>query len=375
MLDLWQRTLGVTGLGIDDEYFAVGGTSLKTVELFSEVSRCFRVELPLTTILNAPTVRKLCRHIEARSEVSGIVELRASREASKNLFLVHDGDGEVLLYSNLAKRLSKQIAVLGISPRTTEGIPLAHTRIEDMAGYYIDRVKAAQPRGPFIIGGMCAGGVIAYEMARQLIEAGETVDWIFLLDAATPQAAKQFGRVTKERFRRFGQVFVNPPEGSLSSFKRLHMQLSAAIGKIRNTVVWELADRIRRLSVQFRFHLLEVILRCGLRWPAAVPSLKVRQIYECAEARYLPGSNLDAKVALLRATMGEGGDTPYRQIYASDTFGWGLIHADLSVKDVSGGHFSMLQEPYVEDLSKTIEQVMLADQFHGRMRAKRAVSA
>jgi thioesterase domain-containing protein len=288
---------------------------------------------------------------------------------------VHDGDGEVLLYSNLAKRLSKQIRVFGINPRSTNGIPLAYARIEDMAGHYINRIKAVQPYGPFAIGGMCAGGVIAYEMARQLLDAGETIECVLLLDAATPQAVKTFGRVTKERFKRFGQLFVDPSAGNSSPFKRLHMLLATAIGKIRNTVVWELTDRTRRFGVRFRFHLLQIILRRRLHWPAAVPSLTVRQIYECAEAQYRPGPNLGVEVVLIRASTGEGGDTPYRQIYASDTFGWELVQSDLSVRDVSGGHFSMLQDPYVEDLSKTIEQLIQADQSHERPRVKRAVSA
>ena len=84
------------------------------------------------------------------------------------------------------------------------GVPLAHARIEDMAAFYIDQVRKKQPHGPYRLGGMCAGGVIAYEMASQLVRAGESVELVAILDAATPQAAKRPGRIARQRLGRTG---------------------------------------------------------------------------------------------------------------------------------------------------------------------------
>jgi thioesterase domain-containing protein len=85
-----------------------------------------------------------------------------------------------------------------------------------------------------------------------------------------------------------------------------------------------------------------------------VPELSVRQIYDSAEARYVPKPLSIASTVLVRARLGEGADTPYLHIYTDETFGWrGLAH-DLAVVDVDGGHSSMLQEPFVESLAKAL---------------------
>ena len=90
--------------------------------------------------------------------------------------------------------------MFGIRPRSIPGVPIAHTRIEDMARCYIDEVRKKQPHGPYLLGGLCAGGVIAYEMALQLSRAGESVELLAILEAATPQVPMRRLLVTKKRF-------------------------------------------------------------------------------------------------------------------------------------------------------------------------------
>ena len=75
------------------------------------------------------------------------------------------------------------------------------------------------------------------------------------------------------------------------------------------------------------------------------PPLSVREIYDTAESTYAPESLPDSDVVLVRARVGEGGDTPYRQIYTDETFGWNAVTNNIAVVDVEGGHSSMLQEP------------------------------
>ena len=85
------------------------------------------------------------------------------------------------------------LAVSGIEPRRIPGVPLAHTSIEDMAAFYVEEMRKKQPHGPYLLGGMCAGGVIAHEMASQLVRMGERIELVALLDAATPQAPQRAG--------------------------------------------------------------------------------------------------------------------------------------------------------------------------------------
>jgi FkbH-like protein len=349
MLQLWEAVLAIHGLGIDDDYFAIGGTSLLAAQLFAEIARQFKVRLPLTTILTSPTVRTLSLQIHANeaSVKRGLLELKPGQV--RNLFLVHDGDGETLLYSNLARRLPDEMAVFGINPHSIPKVPLAHTSIKDMASFYLEMVRKRQSRGPYFLGGMCAGGVIAYEMANQLIEQGETIGFVVLFDAATPQAARRTGRITKQRLGRLSQLVKECDDTSFA--KRARILVTAAARKALNTIHWELTSRLRKWSVLIRFRFLQQLLKRKSSWPSRLPGLTVRQIYESAEALYVPAALKGPKIILMRATTGEAGDTPYTEIYSDPTFGWGTIAQGLVAIDVRGGHYSMLQEPAVAHLA------------------------
>ena len=354
LLALWEEFLGFERLGVKDDYFALGGTSLVAARLFAEITRQFGVRLPLTVILASPTVRALSRHLEAQQIDSQgtLVELRGG--GPRNIFLVHDGDGETLLYLNLAHSMPSDLAVFGIEPDRTEGVPLAHGRIEDMAAFYIDQVRRKQPRGPYRLGGMCAGGVIAYEMASQLVRAGEPVEFVALLDAATPQATKWPRRIARQRLGRVAQAFADAHSSHRPPIGRAIVVAGAISRKLVNALRWEIMQRGTMWSVRARFKLLRELLPRRKRWPRFIPELTVRQIYNSAEAQYVPKPLYGVAVVLVRARAGEAGDTPYREIYADETLGWGGITDNLAVVDVEGGHSSMLQEPFVNSLAAAI---------------------
>lgn len=353
LLQLWQEVLNVDGLGVEDDYFALGGTSLLTARMFAEIKQRFGVQLRLTAILDAPTVRSLALLLSPQRERSEVlVELK--RGGSQYLFLVHDGDGETLLYRNLAQHMPREISVYGIEPRQLPRVPLAHTRIEDMARCYIQEIKRKQARGPYLLGGLCAGGVIAYEMARQLKAAGERLQLIAIFDAANPLARKRSGRFSRERARRLGEMFSGARKEQSRWLGRAWFLAKALSRKLASFTAWQVSSQARRLTIRARFHLLHSLLARRAPWPAYLPRLTVRDIYDAAEAHYVPGVLRDAGVVLIRARSGEGGDTPYREIYVDETLGWSSVAPGIEVIDVEGGHSSMLQEPFVESLASAL---------------------
>ena len=352
MLALWQEVLGIPDLGVEDDYSAAGGTSLLAARLFSLVTQRFGVRLPLTTILDHSTVRKLAGAIRAdRPQTGPLIELRP--DGLKNFFFVHDGDGETLLYGNVARRLPNQFAVFGIEPRQLRGIPLAHARIEDMASYYIEVIRQKQPHGPYFVGGMCAGGVIAYEMARQLEAVGEDVELVVLLNSAMPTTPKRHGRIARQRMGRLRQVVAE--RGGKGNPLELVMEV---LRKFFNAAVWEIVLRVRRWSVFGRFRLLRFLLDRNLAWPSLVPELTVRQIYDAAESGYLPRPAPLPAVMLVRARAGQGGDAPFREVYADETLGWECVIDHLLIEDVDGGHYTMLQEPFAEKVAERMAAVL-----------------
>jgi hypothetical protein len=122
------------------------------------------------------------------------------------------------------------------------------------------------------------------------------------------------------------------------------------LGKVRNVIAYEAGRTVERMSLRHRFRLLERLVRTRAPWPGDVPSLTVMQIYNYLELRYRPGLLPDTPLILVRATAGEGTDTPYPDLYRHDDFGWRSVAQHVAVVDVTGGHSSMLQEHAVDSL-------------------------
>ncbi len=355
LVALWEELLGIQGLGVEDDFFALGGSSLLAARMFAEIERRFGVRLRMTAILEAPTVRLLAGQLQPNRAAGAGVLIELKSGLGRTLFLVHDGDGETLLYRNLASRMPPSVGVVGIEPRSLPGVPLAHDSIRDMAACYVDAMRRRQPTGPYLLGGMCAGGLIAYEMAIQLTRAGQRVELVAVLDAATPQASQRPLRIAKQRTARFALLLESARKKYPSMLPRwLHIAKKTA-GKVANAMRWEMASRLRGLATRWRFRLLEATLKGGKRWPRLIPELTVREIYGMAESRYRPATSNDLPVLLVRATAGNGADTPYRDIYADEDLGWQAVVGQLTVVDVAGGHASMLQEPFVGSLGAVLQ--------------------
>ena len=180
---LWADLLLLETVGVRDNYFDLGGSSLLAVDLFARIENLFGIRLPLTTLVEAPTIAELTALMEGDHGRDSLVPIRKGGNKPA-VFLVHDGDGETMLYRNLALRLDPDHPIYGLQPHGHSKYPILHTRIEQMAAYHVDKMRKVQPHGPYFVGGMCAGGVIAYEIARRLQSQGETVGMVALIDAA-----------------------------------------------------------------------------------------------------------------------------------------------------------------------------------------------
>jgi FkbH-like protein len=357
MLDIWERVLGISGFGMDYDYFALGGTSLQSVQLFAEITRSFGVELRLTSILEATTARKLLVLVEAQRAGharDGLVRLRDG--ATRNLFLIHDGLGETLLYRNLAMSLPAGIAVYGVEPTRKEGIPLASATMEDLAKHYVSLIRGVQQVGPYYLGGMCAGGTIAYAMAYHLTaELGETVRLVAILDGAAPAAVPRGG----VRLSRLRDTISQQSHTSRPLFYRVFGLAATIVRKALNLLAYESRLAIQKLSWKRRTAVLRRVLAAGAPWPRDVPPLTVAEIYEYLESCYDPPALPDTRVLLIRATEGQDGDRPFREVYREADLGWGGLSGDLETADVEGGHSSMLQDQHVHALVKVFSEKLL----------------
>jgi thioesterase domain-containing protein len=239
----------------------------------------------------------------------------------------------------------------GMEPKRLPGIPLAHASIEEMAAFYVDQIRKIQSQGPYLLGGMCAGGVIAYQMAACLGSAGERVQLVAILDGATPQAAKRVGLATRRRLSRFEEAVAMGRGAGVAPLTRAVRIASAIARKAINVVSFELYSFCEKISVRLRFALLKILVKRGASWPPVLPELSVMQIYNALESRYVPPVLADIPILLVRASAGDGTDTPYRDLYRDEDFGWREVAGKLELVDVQGGHSSMLQEEAIESLA------------------------
>jgi amino acid adenylation domain-containing protein len=349
--EIWQKLFDRARIGVEDDFFDLGGTSLLAIRLFTEIDRAFGIKLPMSTVLEANTIRKMAAlvHAPAPRREGCLIELRAGGE--RCLFLVHDADGETLLYANVARRLPAGIAVYGVEPAGRGKLSIVHTTVEAMASHYLREIRRRQPSGPYYLGGLCAGGVLAYEMARQLEAQGEEVALLALVESAPPGAAMQttHNAVRAGRFR--GLVKELRPGNVLNV-------AAQALSKVRNVVRYEVGHRAKKARVAVQYKLLERVFVGGHGWPARLPVPTTREVYASAEARYVPGKVDGGRVVVFRALDGDGDEKPFREIYADPLFGWGeVICGAVEAVDVTGGHGECLQEPHAARVAEVIAGV------------------
>ncbi len=363
LTQIWEKVLGVQPIGIRDNFFDLGGHSLLAVQLFTQIEEAFNKKLPLSTLLQKPTVEELAIVLQpstlqpstlqsAQQPITESLVLLRAGGSGQPFFFIHDGDGEIMLYLNLANRLNSQHPVYGIQPLSQEGFPILHSRIEEMAAYYVEKIRAVQSEGPYLIGGLCAGGVLSFEVARQLQTQGQKVALVAILDAADVQAPKRVGQVSKRRLTRFSQALsqdrsTEKQEGALD-------RISVIVQKIRNVLTYEVKTKLLNVRNHLEIKLYQYCLDRKLPIPQFLQNLSVRTIYTFAKEGYAP-QIYQGKVVLFRAA-----DTDDREsvvnLVSDPLFGWGRRTTDgVAVYDVPGGHASMLQEPQVEVLAEKMQ--------------------
>ncbi len=182
LVGMWERLLDVRPIGVEDDFFELGGDSLLAVRLLTEARSRFGVELPM--LFHAPTVRALAVAVEdgAGSAWRSLVPLNAYG-SRRPFFFVSPHTGNVVGFAGLARHLGSDRPFYALQPQGLDGSAAPHTRVEDMAAHYLEEIRSVQGSGPYLVGGRCYGGRVAFEMARQLEAAREEVALLALLEA------------------------------------------------------------------------------------------------------------------------------------------------------------------------------------------------
>ncbi|MCU4526608.1 hypothetical protein KTI57_08370, partial [Acinetobacter pittii] len=182
---IWQQVLGLNKIDLDANYFSIGGNSIDTVRIVNQLKKKLEIEVPISTLYQNPTVTTFCKAItsQSTSELSSIILLKQGT-SQNSLTIIHPIGGDVTCYRKLIDTLGDHLTVWGI--QRPEFSFLENPKIwtvEQLAKLYVAQLKLKQPKGPYKLAGWSFGGVLAFEMTRQLESIGEVVDFLGLIDS------------------------------------------------------------------------------------------------------------------------------------------------------------------------------------------------
>jgi len=204
---LWSAALGVERVDPLDDFFALGGDSLRGAELVARIrDRCGRPELPLIALVRAPTVAGMLVELRDGATAGTGLLVPFGPEGGTPLFLIHGAEGDVVEFAALAARLGPERPLVGVRAHGVDADGDGPETVVEMAHAYLVECRGLQPSGPYRIGGFCAGGPIAVEMARELASEGEQVELLLIDPRVSPPRDLRSVAWTVRRRLRDGEI-------------------------------------------------------------------------------------------------------------------------------------------------------------------------
>ncbi|MEG5066785.1 AMP-binding protein [Microcoleus sp. B3-A4] len=361
LVNICQKVFGTAPISVTDNFFELGVNSLLIVCLFTEIEREFGKKLPLSTIFETPRIEQLAHRLQQLDEETpwnSLILLNPGQPYKPPLFLIHDADGEIILYQNLARRLAGNRPVYGLRPYGKSGYPVLHTRFKDMAAHYIEEIRKIQPTGPYLLGGLCAGGNLAFEMAVQLQHQGEKSSTVILIESWDVKNPLNLN-ISNQRLQSFSKLITESQ--NLKKLERLGYIFNKAQRKVRNLISYLVKKRREEVQNYLKINLYRYCLDKKLSLPQFLQNITVRSLLIFDAQHYVP-ELYQGQVVLFRASEviitdnPSIDDVPAIQLSSNPLMGWDKrVTKKIEVYDLPGGHSSCLQEPYVQVLAEKLE--------------------
>ncbi|MFL0800289.1 MAG: SDR family NAD(P)-dependent oxidoreductase [Agarilytica sp.] len=357
LVGFWEELLGVDQVGVEDSFFDLGGHSLVAVRLFAKIQQTYDVDYPISILFEAPTItacaamlREEVGEVDSSDESDSgsakekshtarythLVPMHSTKSTKLTpFFLVAGMFGNVLNLRHLAQLIGNERPFYGLQARGLYGDHAPHETFEEMAEDYIREMKTVQPEGPYIIGGFSGGGITAYEIARQLKAAGETVAEVILLDTPLPyndplssvdRMSIHWQRIQSQGLAYFADWAKNRYQWELNKFRKRFQE----------------AEESNETPAEFKSGVMEVAF------------------YNALAAYHI--EPLDVRTKLFRPKLPvkyklSGGRVANedRQVIHHDN-GWPRYVEQFEVFEVPGNHDSMVLEPNVRVLATKLRE-------------------
>jgi thioesterase domain-containing protein/acyl carrier protein len=338
---IWAELLNVEQIGIHDDFFDLGGNSLLAIKALSRIRKEFDADLPLATLLQAPTVVQLGALLHNRDFIpswSLLVPVRAGG-TKPPFFLMHALGGNVLDYRRLVNHLESDQPVYAFQAQGLDGNLIKDAALEEMAADYVAELRSFQPEGPYFLGGFSLGGLLALEAAEQLTAAGQKVALVIMIQSIHPEAM---------------DYKPNTP-----AFKRMwyQMQKRASLERenlLRNPKGYA-SERLVHLWDAIRVQSSFAYQKVTGKDPSKSPEWSKLYFFEAvgvehkkAMEKYRPGP-YGGDVLVIRASEQLAG------LIADEHLGWDrTLHGKLDVCEVPGREENLLLEHNVLPLAKEL---------------------
>jgi len=347
LAQIWSEVLGVREVGVQDDFFDLGGHSMIATRMMYQIEQVFGRKIPLAALFESRTVEHLATLLREQTEAQfqSLVQIHSGSTDRTPLFLAHPSGGNILCYAEMARHMGSDQPIYGLQAQGLDKERTPHTTIKQMAAYYVDQLRTVQPEGPYFLAGWSMGGIVVFEMAQQLKAQGQEVAKLALIDAMAPAAGtlrslsqplqKAWSKFDKEAALRLITQFAQDIGLHLKNMPGWRDQLEAL--KPDQQLAW-VVDEAKKyqilppdMSEADTTHLFEVFRT----------NVHARQNYT--------GATYHGRVRLFIA------EQRFLKSTEDPTTGWAkLVPEGLDYEAVPGDHYTMIRKPDARVLAKRL---------------------
>jgi amino acid adenylation domain-containing protein len=336
LAQIWSEVLNIPSVGVRDNFFDLGGHSLLAVRLMACIEQQLGTYLPLATLFTEPTIEHQASLLSTATDAqrsSPLVPIRQTGSLPP-LFCVHPIGGDVLCYATLARHLGETQPFWALRSLGLDGECQPLTRIEDMAATYIKALQTIQPEGPYHLAGWSMGGIVAFEMATQLVASGHDVSLLAVIDSDAPIQTFQESLSIDEAMLLVDWV------KNLNGLS--HKALSVSI------------EQLRRLAPQEQLPYVVKQAQHVELLPKEIGQKQASSLFKVFKANRLSLSSYrpqpyPGRITLLCSTEDSGGER------LEPTLGWGeLSTSGIDIHRIASDHFSIVQTRRLAELLSRI---------------------
>ncbi|WP_262481055.1 amino acid adenylation domain-containing protein [Algoriphagus alkaliphilus] len=347
MIEVWAATLGIRPdvISMEDDFFALGGNSLKAVVLIAKIHQRLEVQIPVQMIFQNSTPKSLIDHfekVESNDDQFDAHLIPLQPTGSKTpLFIVPGIEGKCYYLIELAKSLGEDQPVYGFQSVGLLPGEQPFETVEEIAAYNIGLMKKVQTQGPYLLAGHSMGGWMAMEMANQLLRQGEKVAFLGLLDSYSPKVLADLGGFQ-----------IHSKERDINDLLMLVERLAEFFAT--NLDYHELKEKLDQLDHQGRLSLV-------LQWTVSnglVPNaFSQEELWQWAR---LIGTN--SRISFKPTKTGQithlfkAEINGRENLNIADCLGWSATLPNLKIQETPGNHISMLHHPHLNSLANAIKE-------------------